>query len=348
MISFYTWKTVLVTGSTGFKWAWLSLWLHSLWAKVIWYGLKPHTNPNIFDILELDKSITQYYGDISDFDNLNKVCNEEKPEIVFHLAAQALVRESYKNPLWTMQTNITGTVNVLELIRIHDYILWWVMITTDKVYQNKEHMYPYREIDRLWGHDPYSSSKAMCEIAIESYIKSYRKDYSKKIATMRAGNVIGGWDRSNDRLIPDIMRAIYHGQELTIRNPYAVRPRQYVLEAIHAYLMVWEQMFSNNIYCTSYNIWPGFSDNMQVIDIVNNAIKLLWDGVFNINHEANQWMHEAWLLMLDTTKIQQHLWRKPRYEIKETIEKTLHRYKSYYNGDNMKQICLDEISYYTQ
>ncbi len=344
---FYTWKTVLVTGSTGFKWSWLALWLQSIWANVIGYGLHPNSQPNLFSSLWLEKIITQYYWDICDQNLLDQIVEKEKPEIIFHLAAQPLVRESYAQPYITMQTNVMGTVAILDLIKNKDYIKWGVMITTDKVYHNNERIYPYRESDQLGWCDPYSSSKAMCELVIESYKKSFLNSRWKKIAIMRAGNVIGWWDWSDDRLIPDIIRSIFDNKELIIRNPNSMRPWQYVLEAIYAYVMIWEQIFVDDIYCTSYNIWPSLDDNMKVIDIVHQAIEKLWQWSFTINNDANQWMHEAWLLLLDTIKIQQHLGWKPKYNIEQTITKTLNRYKSYYQWENMLEYCLQEISHYS-
>lgn len=347
MNSFYKWKTILVTGSTGFKWSWLSLWLQSIWANVIGYGLHPNSQPNLFGEFLLEEKITQYYGDICDKILLNDIIQKEQPEIIFHLAAQPLVRESYANPLETMQTNVMWTTHILELIKEYDCVKGAVMITTDKVYENNERIYPYREIDRLWGHDPYSTSKAMCELVIESYKKSFRPDYTKKIATMRAWNVIGWWDWSADRLIPDIIRSIYDQKELVLRNPYSVRPRQHVLEAIHAYIIIWQKIFENNTYCSAYNIWPSAADNMQVLDIVNKSIELLWEWSFTIDYETNKGMHEAWLLLLDTSKIQQDLWRKPKYDVTQTIQKTFDRYKSYYTKKkDIVKLSLEEIALY--
>lgn len=346
MSDFYAGKTVLITWSTWFKWSWLSLWLHSLWANVVGYALTPISQPNLFSILWLENKITQYYGDICDLNLLNTIVEKEKPEIIFHLAAQALVKESYINPLSTMQTNVMWTVHILDLVKQYDCIQWAILITTDKVYQNNERIYPYRETDRLWWHDPYSSSKAMCELAIESYKKSFRSNNNKKIATMRAWNVIWWWDRSSDRLIPDVIRSIYDNKELVLRNPYSVRPWQYVLEAIHAYILIWQKIFEKDIYCTAYNIWPSFKDNMQVLDIVNKSIEVLWEWSFKIDYDANRWMHEAGLLLLDTTKIQQQLWRQPKYTIEETIQKTFEWYKAYYDNRNMIDFSIQEISKY--
>lgn len=233
MNNFYKWKTILITWSTWFKWSWLSYWLNSMWANVIWYSLKIWTEPNLFNAIKLDEKITQIIWDIRDLEKLGNTCDQYKPEIIYHLAAQPIVRESYENPVYTMQTNSMWTLNVLEIIRTRDYIKWAVLITTDKVYDNKEWLWPYRENDRLGWHDPYSSSKAMAELAIESYKKSYFNKLWKKIAIVRAWNVVWWWDWSSDRLIPDIIRSIMKNEELILRSPNAIRPWQYVLEALH-------------------------------------------------------------------------------------------------------------------
>ena len=239
-----------------------------MWAKVIGYWLEPNTNPDLFSVLNLDKKITQLYWDISDYKKLEDVIEEYKPEMVFHLAAQPIVRTSYDEPVYTMQTNVMWTVNVMELIRAKDYIKWWVIITTDKVYENKERLWPYRENDRLWGFDPYSSSKAMAELAVESYRKSFLQKTDKKICVVRAWNVIWWWDWAKDRLIPDIIRSLQNNENVVLRNPDAVRPWQYVLDALHWYLIAWMKMFEDDKYQWAYNFWPDITDTLKVIDIV--------------------------------------------------------------------------------
>ncbi|EKE27066.1 MAG: hypothetical protein ACD_4C00066G0002 [uncultured bacterium (gcode 4)] len=342
--NFYKWKKILITGSTWFKWSWLSFWLHNIWAEVIWYGLEPNTNPNLFKALKLDEKITQIIWDINDIKSLEEAVDKYKPGIIFHLAAQPLVRESYKNPVYTMITNSIGTVNVLEMIRLKEYIKWAVMITTDKVYENKEWIYPYRENDRLGWFDPYSSSKAMAEIAIESYRKSFFKNH-KKVAVTRAGNVIGWWDWWDDRLLPDIIKAMMKWEKLTLRNPNAVRPWQYVLDALCWYLILWEKMFEDDKYCGAYNFWPDIGDNLKVIDLVAASIKILKKWEYEIDESANKWMHEAGLLLLDNTKAKTFLKWIPKYNVWETLERTLNWYNVYYNqADKIEELSLNEIN----
>jgi CDP-glucose 4,6-dehydratase len=246
-----------------------------------------------------------------------------------------------------MMTNSMGTVNVLEMIRTKEHIAWAVMITTDKVYENKEWIYPYQETDRLGWHDPYSSSKAMAEIAIESYTKSFFKT-DKKIAVVRAGNVIGGWDWSEDRLLPDIVKTMMKWEKITLRNPNAVRPWQYVLEALYGYLIIWEKIFSNDKYCGAYNFWPDISDTLKVIDLVTASVKILWKWSYEIDESMNQGMHEAWLLLLDNTKAKTLLGWSPQYNVKEVLEKTLNWYSMYYNQrDAIEAWSLAEINNFT-
>lgn len=343
MKNFYQNKTILVTWSTWFKWGWLSFWLYNLGAKVVWYSLKINTEPNLFEAIKLDNKITQIIGDINDLDTLEKACDQHKPEIIFHLAAQPIVRESYENPVYTMQTNAIWTVNVLESTRKKDYIKWAVLITTDKVYENKEWLWPYRENDRLGWFDPYSSSKAMAEIAIDSYKKSFLNKLGKKIAVVRAWNVIWWWDWSKDRLVPDIVRTIMKDEELILRNPNAVRPWQYVLEALYWYLIMWQKIFENDKYCESYNFWPDFNDTMKVVDLVEKSIEILWKWNYKIEISDKN-PHEAGLLLLDNTKAKTLLWWKPRYNVNETLEFTINWYKDFYDWKNMEEICLKEIN----
>ena len=344
MFNFYCWKTILITGSTGFKWSWLSLWLHSLGANVIGYSLPPNTQPNLFQILKLEKDINQIYADINDLDNLQRVCDEYKPEIVFHLAAQPLVRESYRDPVWTFQTNVMGTVNVLEIIRKTESIRWAVFITTDKVYENAETVRPYIESDRLGGHDPYSTSKAMDELAITSYVRSFFSRGEKKIVSVRAGNVIGGGDWSTDRLIPDIIRAFDKWEPVVLRNPDSVRPWQHVLEPLSGYLMMWEKMFQDNKYSWAYNFGPDLSDTMQVENIVKKAIGILEKGEYRI--EPDEKMHEAGLLLLDNTKSKELLGWSPRLHIDQAIAMTFEWYRVFADGRDMRKYSLDEIEWF--
>lgn len=346
MNNFYRWKTILITGSTGFKGSWLSLWLHNLGANVIGYSLPANTNPNLFHILDLENLITQIYADINDLKSLQWICNEYKPEIVFHLAAQPLVRESYRDPVWTFQTNVMGTVNVLEVIRQTESIKWAVLITTDKVYENLETMRPYLETDRLGGYDPYSTSKAMDELAIASYVRSFFSHGEKKIVSVRAGNVIWGGDWSAERLIPDIIRSFEKWESVTLRNPDSVRPWQHVLEPLSGYLKMGEKIFEDDKYLWAYNFGPNISDAMRVEDIVKKAIEILWKWDYKI--EKDETMHEAWLLLLDNTKAKTLLGWSPRFWVDEAIKNTMKWYRAYTDKKDMKQYSLDMISQFTQ
>ena len=342
MKNFYKWKRILVTWSTGFKWSWLSFWLHSLWAKVAWFALEPNTNPSLYDILDLENKIENTIWDITTIELLEKKIKKFKPEIIFHLAAQALVRESYENPVYTMSVNVMGTVNVLEMIKKYDFIKWWVLITTDKVYDNKEWLYPYREIDRLWWFDPYSSSKAMCEIAIDCYNKSFLKQLWKPIATIRAWNVIWWGDWSKDRLVPDIIRCFNKNEKIVLRNPNSIRPWQHVLECLHGYLTIWEKLFEHKKFEWIYNIWPDYSETIKVIDIVKKSINIFWKGEFIIDDSNNH--HESNMLLLDNTKVKTLLWWKPKYTITQMLESTISWYKCYYKWWDIINLSKKEIN----
>lgn len=343
MKNFYKWKMILLTGSTGFKWSRLAFWLHSMWAKVIGYWLEPNTSPNLFGALKLKDKITQIIWDISDYENLEKVVDQYQPEIIFHLAAQPIVRESYDNPVYTMQTNVMWTVNIMELIRTKEYIKWGVIVTTDKVYENKEWLRPYRENDRLGWFDPYSSSKAMAELAVESYKKSFLQKIDKKICVVRSGNVIWWWDWAKDRLIPDIIRSLQNNENVVLRNPDAVRPWQYVLDALHWYLIAWMKMFEGDQYQWAYNFWPDITDTLKVIDIVKQSIEILQKWWYEVRPETNQWKHEAWLLLLDNTKSKTLLWWSSKYNVYNALIKTLNFYKEYYDWKNMEEYAIKEI-----
>jgi CDP-glucose 4,6-dehydratase len=334
MQSFYKNKKVFITGHTGFKGTWLSLYLDMLGAKIEGFSQKPQTNPSHFDLLDLP--IKSTFGDISDLDALKKSINAFKPDILFHLAAQPLVRESYKNPINTYQTNVMGTLNVLEAIKSCPSIKSVVIITTDKVYENKEWMYPYRENDALGGHDMYSSSKACSEILTQSYINSflnvsqYRNTHETLISTVRAGNVIGGGDWSDDRLIPDIVKATAKNETVQIRNPNAIRPWQHVLDCLHGYLLVGEKLYQGKTeFASPWNISP-YNFEAKTVKEVAIISQKVWKeiniefGVPPVNY------HEANLLKLDNSKAISLLVWKPKWDTNTAIEKTIEWYKSFY------------------
>lgn len=342
---FYKWKTILVTGSTWFKGSWLSLWLTEMGANVIWFWLPPATSPNLFQILRLEERITQVYGDINISDELNFVCDTYKPELIFHLAAQPLVKEWYRRPVYTFMTNAIGSVHVLEMIRQYDFIRGWVMITTDKVYENLEWIYPYRETDRLAWHDPYSASKAMAEIAISSYQKWFFPNNEKKIISVRAGNVFGWWDWSADRLIPNIVRAYTENETLYI-NPKSIRPWQHVLEPIYGYMLAGMKMFENDIYVWAYNFGPDFSDNLTVKEIVDISFQLNDGWKYAEYPEDMPWVHEARLLLLDNTKAKTMLHWYPRLSIKDWLSQTFDWYNAHKMWEDMLQFSIDQIHEY--
>lgn len=343
---FYKWKTVLITGSTGFKWSWLAFWLHKLWANVVGFWLKPATSPNLFSILKLDNKITQIFGDVNIINSLHNVCKKYKPEIIFHLAAQPLVKEWYKNPLYTFTTNAIGTINILELIRKYDFIKWGVMITTDKVYENLEWMYPYRETDRLAWHDPYSASKAMAELAIQSYQQWFFANHEKKIVSARAGNVFWWGDWQKDRLIPNFIRAIKQNAVIYI-NPKSVRPWQHVLEPLHWYMTAWMKMFEDDTLIGSYNFGPDFSDNLTVKEIVDISISLNNAWKYENYPEHMKWVHEARLLLLDNTKAKTMLHWYPKLSVTEWLKMTYEWHKRYEDNEDMVLFTEQQIELFT-
>lgn len=335
-------KTVLVTGHTGFKGSWLTFWLQKMGAKVVGYALEPNKNAeNHFSLLGNNylenKCLTSYFGDINDKENLEKIVQKHQPDIIFHLAAQALVRYSYQNPAETYQTNLIGTLNVYEVAKNCPSVKAIVSITTDKVYENQEWLWGYRENDRLGGHDPYSASKACVEIMTASYRKSFLQDYqnnnseNKKIllATARAGNVVGGGDWAVDRLFPDMMRAIQNNETVNIRNPKAIRPWQHVLEPLAGYLQLGQQLLEGNkMFADAWNFSPESSLCIEVGDILA-LVKQKWNKLnFKIEQNENQ-PHEANILKLDNTKATSILQWIPIWNTENTINQTVEWYKNW-------------------
>ncbi len=347
ILDFYKWKTILITGSTGFKWSWLALWLHDMGAHVIGFWLPPATMPNLFSILKLDEQITQIYGDINISEDLHSVCETYKPEIIFHLAAQPLVKEGYKRPVYTFMTNAIGTVHILELIRQYDYIKGWVMITTDKVYENLEWMYPYRETDRLAWHDPYSASKAMAELAIRSYQQGFFPNNEKKIIAVRAWNVFGGGDWSPDRLIPNIIRSLESKSTLYI-NPDSIRPWQHVLEPLYGYMIAGIKMFEADSYIGAYNFWPDFSDNLTIKEIVDISKEFNSELICEPYPDNMKWVHEARRLLLDNTKAKTMLHWHPKLSVKEWLRLTYDWYDAFSRWEDMVDLTKKQIHHFTQ
>ncbi len=349
-LSFYKGKKVLVTGHTGFKGSWLCYILLNAGANVTGFSLCP-PNPSLFKNLALEQDMQSYIGDISDKALLSKVFEEIKPEIVLHLAAQPIVRESYQNPVSTYQTNVMGTVNVLECIRNSGRVYSFVNVTTDKVYKNKEWEWGYRENEELCGFDPYSNSKSCSELVTYSYQNSFFKDRETAISTARAGNVIGGGDFASDRIIPDCFRATVKGEPVIVRNPNSVRPYQHVMEPIMAYLKIAKEQSSKRELAGSYNIGPEESDCVSTGELVNmfcqswkkyNKETALWE-----NHSV-QGPHEANYLKLDCSKFKKVFSWKPVWHIDKAVDKTVEWYSAYRNGIDIKSIMNMQFNEYVR
>ncbi len=323
-------RKVLITGHTGFKGSWLSLWLQKMGADIYGYSLDVPTIPSHYN--ELHCSFPETMDDICNYGSLQNVITEFEPEIVFHLAAQPLVKFSYDSPRKTFETNVMGTVNVLEAIRQSNSVKVSIIITTDKCYENNELYHGYQEDDRLGGHDPYSASKACAELAVSSYVRSFDKSSNTLIASCRAGNVIGGGDWANDRLIPDIVRAASENKAVIIRSPEAVRPWQHVLESLSGYLLLGQRLLENNSeYVGAWNFGPTQEGNKTVRDVVNLAAQE-WSQIA-VEYDDRAGPHEAHLLMLNCEKAQKKLNWIPVWDSAGTsISKTISWYKEYYRS----------------
>ena len=341
--NFWNGKKVLITGHTGFKGTWLTIWLKKLGANVIGYSLENYDNDKMFNDCNLSEKITDERGDIRDFQKLKEVFEKHQPEIVFHLAAQALVRPSYEMPRETFESNLMGTVNILECIR-QSNTKGAVIITTDKVYKNKEWLWGYREDDELGGRDPYSGSKSCAEIAVDAYRQSFFKDQNKLVATARAGNVIGGGDWSKDRLIPDCIRFLKNNQDIEIRSPLSTRPWQHVLEPLEGYILLGKKLLQEGQVDSAWNFGPK-SELIQPVGVIVNQFLREWgSGVMrDISNSKSSAPHEAKLLSLDISKSIFKLRWKPKLNIQETIGLTASWYKS---NEDPYQLCLKQIEYY--
>ena len=344
-------KKILITGHTGFKGSWLTLWLIKLGAKVIGYSLEPPTKPSLFEILNLKEKIVHIIGDIRDEEKLKNIFKKYKPEIVFHLAAQSLVRFSYKEPKLTYETNVIGTLNVLEAVRETKSVRVVIIVTSDKCYENKEWVYGYRENDPLRGYDPYSSSKACAELVVEAYRssffnpKNYGKGHQVALATVRAGNVIGGGDWQVDRLIPDCVKALSKGKPIKIRNPNAIRPWQHVLEPLSGYLLLAQKMWEEpNKYCEAWNFGPYEKDIATVKEIVKKVINLWGKGKYEV--ESDTQFHEAGLLRLDISKAMIKLGWLPKWDLDTALERTVKWYKLFYEKEDIFIYSIKEIEDY--
>ena len=338
---FYKNKKVFVTGATGFKGSWLCFLLNKFGANVVGTGLRENSQ-KLFYQLNLKNKIKIYHNDIRDYKSLNKIVNNFKPEIIFHLAAQPIVRESYEKPLNTFDINFMGTVNILDISFNLKFVKSLVCVTTDKVYFNKNWLWGYRENDALGGDDPYSASKAAAEIAISSYKKSFNKP-NLGVASARAGNVIGGGDMSRFRLIPDCIRSLIKNKKIIIRNPNSNRPWQHVLEPVHGYLILGQKLFFNpRLYSQSYNFGPSTESIMNVKEIVKSIIKIWGGGKFEI---INDKIKEHKILQLNIDKTRKVLKWKPVLNLEETIRETVFWYKSVvYEKKDAVKITSEQIS----
>ncbi|KTD57770.1 CDP-glucose 4,6-dehydratase [Legionella santicrucis] len=347
-LSFWKNKKVLITGHTGFKGSWLALWLQQLGAKVVGFSLDAPTSPNLFTLAHVSQNMVSLIGDIRDFNSLETVFTEHRPEIVFHMAAQSLVRRSYEDPRETYATNIMGTVNLFEAIRITKTTKAVVNVTSDKCYENKESLIGYREEDALGGYDPYSNSKACAELITSAFRNSYYKntEYPCGLASARAGNVIGGGDWAKDRLIPDIVRSVLNESELIVRYPHALRPWQHVLEPLYGYLQLARLLFLlPNDYAQAWNFGPEEHD-IKSVDWVIHKVKQLWDSKLCIQYASSPELHETSLLKLDSSKAKRSLNWKPVWNLENTLIKTVAWYRAYEKGEDMRKMTLRQIDEY--
>lgn len=348
--NFYKGKKVLITGHTGFKGSWLSIWLHELGAEVVGVALDPSSDKDNFVLSDIGSKIkADIRTDIRFAQKIKEIFIRYQPEIVFHLAAQPLVRLSYEQPVETYEANVMGTIHVMEAIRVTRSVKVAVMITTDKCYENKEQLQGYKESDPFGGYDPYSSSKGACEIAIQSWRKSFfnPKDYGKKhivsLASVRAGNVIGGGDWAKDRIIPDCIRALEAGEVIDIRSPRAVRPWEHVLEPLSGYMMLAQKMWDNPTkYCEGWNFGPEDDSVSTVWEVAAELVKNFGFGELKDSSELNA-VHEARFLMLDINKAKIHLGWKPRLNMQQCITLVAYWYKRY-KTDNVYNLCIEEIN----
>jgi CDP-glucose 4,6-dehydratase len=348
---FWRGKRVLMTGHTGFKGSWLSLWLQSMGAQVVGYALAPPTNPSLFEVAEVGKGMTSITGDIRDLEKLRAVFAEHKPEIVIHMAAQPLVRYSYIEPVETYSTNVMGTVNLLEAVRSTPSVKAVVNVTSDKCYENREWSWGYRENEAMGGFDPCSSSKGCAELVASAYRSSYfhpekYQQHGVAIASARAGNVIGGGDWAGDRLIPDILRAITEGKPVNIRSPHAIRPWQYVLEPLSGYLQLAQKLYEEGTaYAEGWNFGPNDEDAKPVQWIVEKLTDAWGEGASWVVDDGEH-PHEAHYLKLDCSKAKANLDWHPRWHLDKTLSKIVDWHRAHRDGKDMRSLSLSQIQQY--
>lgn len=344
--SFWQGKSVFLTGHTGFKGSWLTLWLDRLGAKVSGYALNPLTSPNLLEVAEVSQYLhSDVRADVNDLAKLQRAIAKVRPEVVFHLAAQPLVRHSYREPVGTFATNVMGTAHLLEAVRNCESVRVVVIVTTDKVYRNVEWCWPYREDDPLGGHDPYSASKAACEIVVASYRDSFLKQQGVAVASARAGNVIGGGDWSVDRLIPDVIRSLEAETILKVRRPEAIRPWQHVLEPLAGYLLLVQKLWYSPELAGAYNFGPETKDAATVREVLAFASRI--EPNLQVEYgDGNEGPHEAGWLSLEIAKARTILGYHPCWNIEEVIKRTMTWYSSQRQGKPASVLCQTEIEDY--
>lgn len=372
-LQFYQGKKVFITGHTGFKGSWMCQVLAGAGAIVTGYALKPPTEPALFELCKLNEKVRSVRGDVRDFAHLKQVFDEVQPEIVIHMAAQPIVRESYVNPLYTYETNVMGTANILECVRLSDCVRSFLNVTTDKVYHNEERMTGYREEERLGGYDPYSNSKACSELVTASYLDAFLRDQQVAVSTARAGNVIGGGDFARDRILPDCIRAVEAGQEIIVRNPHSIRPYQHVLEPVMAYLMICQRQYEDPTLAGSYNVGPDDIDCLNTGELVtlfcdsyNNYVNQKGtdtnqnpEQYYGQDHFASHgnyranWTdrsdngpHEANFLKLDCTKLKHTFGWEPRWHIQQVMEKIVEWEYARMTGADVAAVMEEQIAEY--
>lgn len=343
MLEFYKGKKVFVTGHTGFKGSWLCELLAEAGAEVTGYSTQAPTMPNLFQLAGIEQEIRSVIGDIRDRDFLKKTFDEAEPEIVFHLAAQPIVRTSYQIPAYTYETNVMGTVNILECVRQSSCTRSFLNVTTDKVYENKDMQCSYCESDPLDGFDPYSNSKSCSELITHSYKQSFFADRKVAVSTARAGNVIGGGDFASDRIIPDCVRALEKGENIIVRNPNSIRPYQHVLESLFAYLLIVKAQYEDSQYADCYNIGPDACDCITTGELVDLFLNYSGNRIQRIDREEQHAVHEAKLLQLDCTKLKETFQWKPKWHISDSVEKTVEWFLCYIEHGDIRGCMRKQI-----
>ena len=347
-LSFYKGKRVLVTGHTGFKGAWMCRVLVDAGAILTGYSLEAPTQPNLFALAGVEDNMTSIIGDVRDLAHLTEVFDQAQPELVLHLAAQPIVRTSYEQPVYTYETNVMGTVNILECVRTHPCVKSFLNVTTDKVYENKEWAWGYRENEPLDGYDPYSNSKSCSELVTHSYKSSFFQDGRTAISTARAGNVIGGGDFARDRIIPDCVRAAEARQPIIVRNPYSTRPYQHVLEPVMAYLMIAQKQYEDPSFAGWYNVGPDDCDCVTTGELTTLFCQAWGDGMTWENRSEANAPHEANFLKLDCSKIKTTFGWTPRWHMQEAIQKTVEWSKVWMDGGDVPAVMRKQIREYTE